>query len=448
MTITELSIKRPTLIIVIFLVLGVLGFFSYTQLKYELLPKITPPWITIITVYPGAAPHEVETSVTKVIEDAVSGIDKISSVYGTSSEGLSIVSLEFVMSADINTALQDAQRKVNEVESKLPLDVKAPTLTKFALDEFPVLRMGVTSNMPSRDFYQMVKDRIEPRLAKLSGVGQITLVGGDEREIKVNIDAQKLRSYGLSLLQVTNLLKSSNFDFPAGKVKQSATQYVVRLAGKFSTTEELGGVVIGRTRQGGNIRLSDIAEIENGTKEYTTISRIDGKTSIGVLVQKQGEANSVEVSAIVRKEIPKIEKEYADIGLKFDIAQDGSLFTTDAADAVKHDLTLAIIFVAIVMLGFLHSIRNSLIVMVAIPASLVSTFIAMYAFGFSLNLMTLLGMSLVIGILVDDSIVVLENIYRHLEFGDEPRVAALRGRNEIGFAALSITLVEIGRAHV
>ncbi|HEV8537796.1 MAG TPA: efflux RND transporter permease subunit, partial [Bacteroidota bacterium] len=443
MTLTELSIKRPTLIIVIFTVLGVLGIFSYTQLKYELLPKITPPWITIITVYPGASPGEVETGVTKILEDGVSGIDKVANVYATSQEGISIVSLEFTMSADVNVALQDAQRKINEILSQLPAGAKTPTLTKFALDELPVLRVGATANMASKDFFQMLKDRIQPRLAKLAGIGQITLVGGDEREIKVNIDEQKLRSRGLSLYQVTQLIKASNLDFPTGKVKEADLQYVVRLAGKFKSIDELRRLVVGQSRQGGDIHLAEIAEVEDGQKEYSTLSRIDGKSSVGILVQKQGEANSVDVSRIVRGELLSLEKEFSNLNLRFDVAQDGSKFTTEAADAVKHDLLLAIMFVALVMLGFLHSIRNSVIVMIAIPASLVSTFVIVYALGFSLNLMTLLGLSLVIGILVDDSIVVLENIYRHLEKGDDRRIASLRGRNEIGFAALSITMVDV-----
>ncbi len=443
MTITELSIKRPTLVVVVFSILAVVGLFSYSQLKYELLPKITPPWITIITVYPGASPSEVETSVTKVIEDAVSGIDKVANVYSTSQEGVSIVSLEFTMAADVNTSLQDAQRKVSEIASTFPDGVKTPTLTKFALDELPVLRIGVTSNMPSKEFYHLLDDQLQPRLAKVAGVGQITLVGGDEREIKVNIDPQKLRSYGLSLLQVDQIIATSNLDFPTGKIEEGDAQYVVRLAGKYRSLDDLRRLVVGQSRQGGEIRLADIAEVEDGTKEYTTLSRINGKPSVGIIVQKQNDANSVEVSRDVRKELTSLEAQYAPIGLKFDVAQDASTFTTDAASAVKHDLLLAIIFVAVVMLGFLHSIRNSLIVMVAIPASLVSTFAMVYAFGFSLNLMTLLGFSLVVGILVDDSIVVLENIYRHLEKGEERRVAALKGRNEIGFAALSITMVDV-----
>ena len=443
MTLTELSIKRPTLIVVIFSALAVLGVFGFNQLKYELLPKINTPFVTITTVYPGASPDEVETAVTKTIEDAVSGIDKISTVRGSSREGVSFVQIEFDLTADVNTSLQDAQRKVNEVLNQLPKDAKPPVITKFALDELPVLRMGVTSSMGSREFYQFVKNRIQPRLSKLSGVGQITLVGGDEREIRVNIDASRLRSYGLSILQVAGTIKSANLDFPTGKIKEGENQYIVRLVGKFTSTDDLRRLVVGRTRQGGDITLSDIAEVEDGQKEYSTLSRINGTTSIGVLVQKQSDANSVDVSAIIRKELPRIEKDYAYLHVRFDVAQDGSTFTLDAVNAVKEDLAIAVILVALVMLAFLHSLRNSLIVMIAIPASMVSTFIAMYAAGLSLNLMTLLGLSLVVGILVDDSIVVLENIYRHLEAGDEQRSAALKGRNEIGFAALSITLVDV-----
>ena len=308
MTITELSIKRPTLVIVVFTVLGVLGIFSYTQLKYELLPKITPPYVTITTIYPGASPAEVETSVTKIIEDAVSGIDKVANVYATSSEGVSLVSLEFTMSADVNVSLQDAQRKVSEVGSRLPSGAKNPTISKFALDELPVLRIGATANIPSRRFYKMLDDHVRPRLAKLEGVGQITLVGGDEREIKVNIDAEKLRSCGLSLLQVDQTIRSSNLDFPTGKVEQGGAQYIVRLAGKYRSMDELKRLVVGQTRQGGNIRIEDVAEVEDGRKDYSQLSRINGKSSVGIIVQKQGDANAVEVSKVVRGEILQMEK--------------------------------------------------------------------------------------------------------------------------------------------
>jgi HAE1 family hydrophobic/amphiphilic exporter-1 len=443
MTLTELSIKRPTLVVVFFTAMAVVGLFSYSQLKYELLPKFSPPFVTISTVYPGASPAEVQTSVSKLIEDAVSGIDKVSAVYSTSSEGVSFVNIEFLQSADVNLALQDAQRKVNEIAYLLPSGAKTPTITKFAIDERPVLRMGVTSSMPTREFYQLLKDRVQPEISKLPGVAQVTLVGGDEREIRVNVNAHKLRSYGLSILQVAQAVKSSNLDFPTGKIKESESQYVVRIAGKYGSVDELRRLVIGQSKNGGDILLSEVAEVQDGRKDYATLSRINGVASVGILVTKQNDANSVDVSANVRAEIPRIEKSFQNINLKFDVAQDGSLFTLDAATAVKHDLMTAVLLVALVMLAFLHSVRNSVIVMIAIPASMVSTFIGMYVFDMTLNLMTLLGLSLVVGILVDDSIVVLENIYRHLEMGEDKVSAAIKGRNEIGFAALSITLVDV-----
>lgn len=443
MTVTEIAIKRPTLVVVFFSVLGILGLIGYKQLKYDLIPKVNPPFVTIITAYPGASPGEVEANVTKPIEDAVSGMDKVSAVRSTSYEGMSLITIEFTQSADVNIALQESQRKVNGVSGVFPKDVRQPVVQKLALDEIPVLRLGLTSSLPSREFYQLVKDQIQARIAKIEGVGQIALVGGEERQIQINMDAQKLKAYNLSLLQVSQMIKASNVEFPAGKIKDADGQFVVRLAGKVSTLDDLRHLIVGRSRQGGEIQLADVAEVQDGTKEVNNITRVNGVTSIGMLVSKGAEANSVDVSKKVRDEIHDIEKDYANRGLRFTIAADGSQFTIDAANAVQFDLMLAVLLVGVVMLLFLHSLRSSFIVMVAIPASLIGSIAGMWAFGFSFNLMTLLGMSLVIGILVDDSIVVLENIYHHLEKGKDKFTAALDGRNEIGFAALSITMVDV-----
>ncbi len=443
MTITELSIKRPTLVVVIFTALIVLGLFSYFQLQYELLPKLSVPWVSVVTVYPGASPRVVETSVSKVIEDSVSTMDSIKNVFSTSRESVSVVSIEFVNNADVNQALQEAQRKVSEVRSQLPEGIREPVISKFAIDELPILRLGATAAMPGPAFAQFLKDNVQPSLAKLAGVGEISFLGTEEREIRVNIDRQRLRAYGLPLLQVTRAIQMSNLDFPTGNVKDQDKQFVVRIAGKIGSLDELRRLVIGESEQGVDIKLQDVAEVQDTVREPTNITRLNGKPAVGLLIQKQNDANVVEVSRLVRAELQRLEREYASRSLKFDISQDRSTFTVDAANAVKTDLLWAILLVGLVMLIFLHSIRNALIVMVAIPCSLISTLIAMLAFGFTLNLMTLMAMSLLIGILVDDSIVVLENIHRHLELGKEPRQAALTGRNEIGFTALSITLVDV-----
>lgn len=443
MTITELAIKRPSLIVVIFLALGLLGIYGYFQLRYELLPKVEPPFVVISIVYPGASPSEVETGVTRVVEDAVSSLEKISNIYAYSFEGLSNISIEFTYGADADKAMQDVQRKVNGILLNLPRDIRTPVVQKWSFEDMPVLQMGVTSDMPSREFTQFLKDQIKPAFSRLDGVGQVNLIGGDTREIKINLDAQKVRARGLSIAAVTQIIKASNLDFPTGTIKGKETEAVVRISGKFTSTDELRSLVLSRSRAGGEVMLGDVAEIEDGIQDYTSYSRINGKNTVGINILKQSDANGVEVSRLVRNEIKTLEKTYAASNVKFDVVADASVFTIDAADAVKKDLLLAVLLVSAVMFLFLHNVRSSIIVLVAIPASLIAATLALWVLDFSLNLMTLLALSLVIGILVDDSIVVLENIHHYLERGEDRRDAALKGRNEIGFAALSITLVDV-----
>ncbi|HET6543759.1 MAG TPA: efflux RND transporter permease subunit, partial [Chryseolinea sp.] len=442
MSLTALSIKRPSLIVVIFAVLGLLGVASYFTIGYELLPKMSKQIITISTTYPGAAPTEVENSVTKEIEDAVSSLEKLDNIKSQSFEGMSKVIVEFKADVDINQAMQDAQQKIDGIAADLPDDAETPEISKFSFDEAPIMKMSVSANTDNRELFEIVDQRIKPLLSKLSGVANVGMMGGEERQIRVNIDRKKLESSGLDAQQVLKAIESSNLDFPAGSVKDQSNETTIRLAGKLKNTKDIEDVVITH-RDGRAIFLKDVAAVIDGIRETETVSRYNANTAIGLMMYKQTDANAVEVSDQVRDEIAKLEKEYAAQSLKFAIAQDSSEFTLKAAEAVNHDLLLAIVLVALVMLVFLHSMRNAIIVMVAIPASLVTTYIAIHAFGFTFNLMTLLALSLVIGILVDDSIVVLENIQRHMEMGKDKRKAALEGRQEIGFTAMSITLVDV-----
>jgi HAE1 family hydrophobic/amphiphilic exporter-1 len=443
MTITEIAIKRPTLIVVVFLALGLLGVFGYFQLRYELLPKVSPPFVVVTIVYPGASPSEVESSVTKPVEDVVASVEKLSNIYGYSYEGLSVISLEFKYSANADQQMQEVQRKVNGALMSLPRDIRTPVIQKFSFDEVPVLKMGVSSDIPSREFYRFLVDEIEPAFSKVEGVGNVSLVGGDVREIRINLDAQKVRAYGLSIAGITQFMHASNLDFPTGAVKGQETQSIVRISGKFASIDDMRRLIISRSAGGGEVRLGDVAEIEDGRQDYTTLSRLDGRTSVGINILKQTDANAVEVCNRVKEAVRELEGTYRKENLKFETVADASIFTIEAANAVKEDLLMAVLLVAAVMFLFLHSVRNSVIVLIAIPASLIASTLAMWALDFSLNLMTLLALSLVIGILVDDSIVVLENIHHHLERGEARRDAALNGRNEIGFAALSITLVDV-----
>ncbi len=441
MKITEISIKRPSIILVLFIILTFLGLMSYKQLSYELLPKFSSPIVSITAVYPGASPNEVENTVTKELEDAISSMENVDKITATSYEGLSVVVVQLRAEADVDLALQDAQRKVNAILGNLPEDVKSPSLGKFSIDDLPIIRLGVSADISGTDLYDLVKQRIQPNLAKIPGVAQTNLIGGEEREIRVNVDNDKLQAYRLSLPQLVGLIETSNLDFPTGKIKTHEEQVLIRLAGKYTNLDDLRNLVVSYDKNGGPVRLSNVAEVQDTQKEVELINRINLQNSIGISIQKQSDANAVSVSELVRHELTMLEEAYAGDNLKFEVAQDSSEYTLESADAVIHDLVLAVILVAAIMLLFLHSLRNSIIVMIAIPLSLIATFIGMSMFGFTLNLMTLLGLSLVVGIVVDDAIVVIENIYRHMEMGKSKIQAAYDGAKEIGFTVVSITMV-------
>jgi HAE1 family hydrophobic/amphiphilic exporter-1 len=441
MKITEISIKRPTIVVVVFTILILLGLLSYSALNYELLPKFSNPIVTLTTVYPGASPNEVETSVTKKIEDAVSSMENVKKLTSRSMEGVSVVTVELNSSADADYGLQDAQRKINSIISNLPGDAKTPSLNKFSLDDLPIMTLAATSNMQDQPFYDLIDKKLAPQLSRLPGVAQVLLVGGQEREIQIDIDAKKLEAYKISLMQLRQIVTNANVDFPTGKVKTAEDQILVRLSGKYASVEQLRNLVVTTTNDGSQIRLQDVADVQDSQKDPEKIARKDGVNSIVLQIQKQSDANAVVVSHEVHKAIERLHKEYADSKLDIKVATDSSEFTLESANDVIFDLGLAILLVAAVMLLFLHTMRNALIVMVSIPMSLIATFIGMKVMGFSLNLMSLMALSLVVGILVDDAIVVLENIHRHMEMGKNKVRAAFDGAKEIGFTVIAITMV-------
>jgi hydrophobe/amphiphile efflux-1 (HAE1) family protein len=427
--------------VVTFAILLFFGLFTYTNLNKELFPNITPPLITVSTLYPGGGPQEVESAVTKTIENALSSLEGIRDISCISMESFSLVTIEFHMGTDINKILEEAQRKINAIRQTLPSGVKEPSLARISVADLPVLNIGTTGNLPPSDFYDFVKNEIKPMIEQIPGVAAVQLTGGSEREIQVNLDEERMKAYGLSILQVTNTLINSNLDFPTGKVKDEQQQVMIRLSGKYTSTEDIENVVLKADVDGAMARVKDIAEVVDAQKETTTINRVDNQTSIGISIQRQPDANTVEVCRSVENILNSLKESNRDKGLDFIIALNESEFTVEAADSVVKDLLLAVLLVAVAMLFFLHSFRNSLIVLISIPTSLVATFIVMYLMGFTLNLMSLLGLSLVVGILVDDAIVVIENIHRHLEMGKNRAQAAYDGLREIGATVVSITLV-------
>ncbi len=441
MNITEIAIKRPSLIIVLFSVFALMGIIGFTNLGYELLPDFNQPVVVIKTMYPGAEPNEVETSVSRKIEDALSNLEGVDYLETKSMPNASVIIANLKYGTNLNNAMQDAQRYIDNIRKDLPADILSPVISKVSPNDLPIISISATSKLPATEFYQKMVDDYLPQIQQLKGVAEITLLGGEEREIQVKANQDKLKLYKISLYQVVEAINRSGIDLPAGKAQTDKESNSVRLTGKFAAVEDIMNVQVAMPAPGMPVYVKDIATVVDGVKEISSVSRYNGVNGIGLLLKKQGDANAVEVSKLVHAKLTQIESANSKYGVKFDIADDSTDKTIAAVNSVVDDLILAIILVSLVMLLFLRSYRNSLIVLIAIPTSLVTSIAVMWLLGYTLNLMTLLAMSLIIGILIDDAIVVLENIQRHLDMGKEKVKAAMDGRMEIGFSAISITLV-------
>ncbi len=443
MNITEISIKRPSLIIVLFGVLILLGVIGFSNLSYELLPDFSQPVVVIKTMYPGAEPHEVENTVSRKIEDALSNLEGIDYMETYSLPNASVIIVNLKYGTNLDNTMQNAQRYIDNIKNELPDEVLSPQMSKVSPNDLPIMSISATSSLPATVFYQKMKDNFLPQIQQLNGVAEITMLGGEQREILVKVDQRKLKLYKIPLLQVVEAIKQSDVDVPAGKIETNKKYHTVRLIGKFKTVQQIMNVQVAMPSPGNPVYVKDVASVVDGVKEITSVSRYNGVNGIGILLKKQGDANAVDVSRLVRKKLKQIEKDNAKDHVQFKIADDSTLNTVAAVNSVVDDLIMAVILVSVVMLLFLRSYRNSLITLISIPTSLVTAFAVMWILGYTLNLMTLLAMSLIIGILVDDSIVILENIQRHLDMGENKREAAYNGRMEIGFSAVSITLVDV-----
>src|SRR5699024_4490948 len=324
MKLAKVSIKRPSLIIVLFIILTLGGIFAYSQLGYELVHDFDVNVITVQTVYTGAAPSEVENTVTKKIEDAVASLENVKKIESKSMESASVVMITLTNNADVDYSVNDAQRKVNAVLNDLPEDAERPTIVKFSLDDVPIINLSVTSEkLSSKELYQLLDQKIQPVFSRLQGVAKVEMVGGQEREIQVNVVPEKLKAYGLTIRQVQQIISASNMEFPTGNIETRDSKITIRLSGKLKTLSELRKLPM-QTAAGKMIRLSDIAYVVDGTKDVEKISRINQKSTILLQVYKQSDANAVSVSERVTNTIDKVENDYAVQGLNIIVASDSS----------------------------------------------------------------------------------------------------------------------------
>ncbi len=426
----------------IFVALVVVGIYSYSIMGVDLLPNMNFPFVFVSVVYPGAGPKEIETQISKPIEEAISSVNGLKSLRTFSNESVSFAMVEFTMSTDPNVALNDVERKINEIKVLLPKEILQPQVIKYDMTSLPILRIAITADMEQVALYQFIKDKIKTKIEQIDGVASVVIVGGKEREIRVEIDNDKLKANNLSIQMVTQIIGAENLDFPTGKIQESKRNFTVRLEGKYKDLETIRNTTLLSTPTG-TVRVRDVADVYDTYKEEFTLSRLNSTQGIGLIIQKASDANAIKTSDKINATIKNLQNEYSTKNLKFTTSQDLTNFTRESVNDVMFDLLLSIIMVAFVLFIFLHNVKNAFIVILSIPTSILSTFIFANLFGFTINLITLMALTLVIGILVDDSIVVLENIHRHLEKGEEPKEAAIKGRNEIGLAAIAITLVDV-----
>jgi hydrophobic/amphiphilic exporter-1 (mainly G- bacteria), HAE1 family len=438
---TRLAIRRPLTVLMGILSLVLMGGVAYTYLQVDRLPPVSIGVISVSVVWPNAAADNVERLVAEPLENAVSGISGVSNVTSTSSEGSCSVVVQLVDGYDPNQADIDIQEAMGPVLRQLPTGASAPVVRKFDPNASPILNLAFTGAALDQ-LYDIASNQISPTLASVPGVGEVNISGGLQREIKVQIDYSKLAAYGVTVQQISGALTAANVSVPAGSIPVGTENLNIVPQGLFSQVQDIQNVVISNTDTGGSITVGDVANVTEGDKTQYSLQRLNGQDAVGLSITANSDANTVAVSDAVQAELKHLEPLLPQ-GTTTTIVQDQSLFTRASLDSIQRDLAISVILVAFVILVFLHDWKHTAIVLCAIPTSLVSTFLVMYLLHFTLNTMSMMALALMIGILVDDSIVVLENIHRHLQLGESPWAAALNGRSEIGMAALAITAADV-----
>ncbi len=440
MLLTRLAVVRPLTVLMGLLGLVIMGAVSYTFLKVDRLPPISIPFVSVSVSYPGATAQDVEQLITQPIENAVAGMSGVNSITSTSSEGSANVNVQLADGADANTAALEVERRVAAIRNRLPQDAGDPRVNKADPNAFPVMNVALTGGSLD-SLFQVANDQFVPALQSVNGVASVNISGGLQREIQVRVDYAKLAAYSITVQQLSTALTAANVNAPVGSLQQGATTLNVRSLGAPRSLNDLANLVVAQTT-GGPVLLRDVATVSDTYKTQTQFQRLNGQEAVGLQIVKQSDANALQVADNIRVQLRKLQQ-LLPPDTQILITNDTSVFTRASLDAIQHDLLLSVLLVGGVMLLFLHAWRHTIIVLLAIPTSLVSTFLVMYALGFSLNIMSLMALALMIGILVDDSIVVLENIHRHLQLGENPFTAALNGRGEIGLAAIAITMADV-----
>lgn len=434
----EICIRRPVFATMLIVALVVIGLDSYRKLGVDYFPKVEFPFVTVTTTLRGASPEEVESQVTKPLEEAVNTVNGIDDLNSTSAEGLSIMSIGFVLEKDPDVAAQEVRDKISTVLADLPRDAEQPVVQKVNFDASPVLNVIISANRDMREITKLVDDRLKKNLETINGVGEVSFVGERTRQVQAIIDPEKLYSYNLNVEQVRAALAAQNVEIPGGRIDAGNRELSLRTMGRLEKPADFNRIIV-TTVSGAPVRMSDIGTVIDSYEEPRSISRLNGKPAVELQIRKQSGTNSLEVIARVKERIDDLRPTLPP-DFQISYGRDQSGFIEAAFEAVQEHLVLGGVFAAIIVLIFIRSWRSTLIAAVAIPTSVISTYTLMQMMGFSLNQITMLALTLVVGIVIDDAIVVLENIFRVMEEKNlSPMEAAKEGTREIGLAVMATT---------
>ncbi|PUU89218.1 MAG: hydrophobic/amphiphilic exporter-1 (mainly G- bacteria), HAE1 family [Halanaerobium sp.] len=441
MKLSDFSIKRSVTTAMIILMVLLIGSVALSRLSLDLFPDITFPGAAIVTTYEGVGSEEIENLITKEIESSVATVEGVKSITSTSSRGSSTVVVEFNWGRDMDFAVQDLREQVDLVNSMtLPEDADSPMIFKFDPAMIPIMVYGVSAQgLEIDELKEEVEDELIPRLERISGVAQVNMRGGLTREIIVSLKRDKLSHYNLDFNTITNIVRAENINVSAGDVLRGDKEFLVRTVGKFSNLDEIRNINI--PVGNGQIKLSDVAEVRDGFADLKTLSRTNGKRSLSLAIQKQTDANTVEVASAVREEMDRIRNDFPNYS--FSIAMDQSEFIEDSIASVSQNAILGGLLAVIILFLFLRNIRSTIIIATAMPISIIGTFILMYFADVNLNVISLGGLALGVGMLVDNAVVVLENIYRYRSMGEGKIEAAREGASEVGMAIAASTVTTV-----
>jgi HAE1 family hydrophobic/amphiphilic exporter-1 len=442
MTLSSVAIKRPVFTVMIMAAMLVLGITGFKRLGSDLFPDVSFPAVVITVPYPGASPKEVETLVSKPLEDVCIGINGIDRVRSFSREGSSLVFVLFNLGVDITDAATEVRERVSQVRYKLPTETKEPIISRFDVSASPVLTYTVRGTGSLADTRDYTDDVIRPALEQVDGVAAVDIKGGQTREVRVLLDRPKLDALGVGLNQVVGRLRAENLNVPAGHFDEGVREVSVRTVGEFKSVDQIRDVIVATAKDGSVVRLRDVANVVDGFADQTTLVRVNGTEAVTFEVRKQSGKNTVEIAHAVKAKLAQLEKSFP-AGTSTALLIDQSRFIEVELNSVEHHIVLGAAMAVLIILVFMMDLRSTLISAVALPTSVIGTFYVMYVLGFTLNMMTLLALSLAIGLLIDDAVVVRENIFKHIEKGKPPMQAALDGTQEVALSVFATTLTII-----